>query len=201
MPMGAGNYDACLDGMGQPDSLMCGFGGAVCINDGGDPAFVSVCTQPACVDDCDCPPGPGTGNAAVTCGDIAGDDMDPECYLDCSSGETCPDGMACFINSICVHDSGTGGNEWGACEGGAECPVGDLCIVDDTMAESFGVCSDQGCTLPADCPTPPPTGDAPVVCSDITAPPNDCWLDCGSMQTCPDGMMCFSSFLCMWPLP
>lgn len=201
-PDGNGNYNACLDAMDQADAALCGFGGATCINDGGDPAFVSVCSQGACLDACDCPAAPGTGNAAVTCGEIAGDDADPECYLDCSNAETCPDGMDCFIGLVCVHDSGNGAVDYAVCETGVECPIGDLCIVDDPMMPANGVCSDQNCIVAGDCPPAPATGDAPVACADITTlAGNDCFLDCAGGQTCPDGMSCFSNTLCMFPLP
>ncbi len=202
MPTGIGNYDACLDAMNQADAALCGFGGATCINDGGDPAIVSVCSQGACVDDCDCPPGPGTGDAPVTCGEIAGDDMIPECFLDCSSGQTCPDDMGCFSGLICVHDGGAGGDEYGTCTGSAECPLEDTCIVADM--DMFGVCSGQGCTDAMDCPAAPATGTAPVECANLTAPDmiNDCYLDCSvGGTTCPDGMECFMGTLCMWPQP
>ena len=200
VPSGVGNYDACLDGANMPNSLLCGFGGAVCINDGGSPAFASVCSQSVCDDACDCPAAPPTGNSVVSCEDITGD-LVPECYLDCSAGEDCPDDMACFLGFVCVHDGGGGGEDYGPCETGTECPIGDLCIVDDTMAPTFGVCSDQGCVTPADCPVAPPTGNAPVTCELITTGANDCFLECSAGQTCPDGMQCFSNFLCMWPLP
>ncbi len=49
----------------------------------------SVCTSP-CMDDTDCPV-PATGDATVVCAGPVGD----QCLLDCSGGETCPDGMDC----------------------------------------------------------------------------------------------------------
>lgn len=195
-----GNYDACLDARNVPDSRMCGFAGAICINDGATPAAVSACSQSVCVDECDCPAAPATGDSVVTCDDIAGDDMTPECFLDCSGGETCPDDMGCFAGLLCVHDSGAGGDDYGACETGAVCPLGDTCIVDDPDAVEFGACSAQGCANAGDCPAAPATGNAVVVCEEITGSVNDCFLDCSFGETCPDGMQCYGGFICMWPV-
>jgi hypothetical protein len=50
----------------------------------------------------DCPAAPATGDAPVACGDIGlGADS---CYLDCSAGQTCPDGMLCDegIGGVCI---------------------------------------------------------------------------------------------------
>lgn len=58
-------------------------------------AELNVCV-PGCemVEDC---PVPATGDAIVTCiGAPAG------CVLDCSNGETCPDGMECAPTNACM---------------------------------------------------------------------------------------------------
>jgi hypothetical protein len=39
----------------------------------------------------------------VLCEDVTADD-EPDCVLDCSAGQTCPTGMVCFGNNICVWD-------------------------------------------------------------------------------------------------
>jgi len=195
---GIGNYDACLDAMGDPNSLLCGFPGSTCIN-GGTPPTVSVCSQTVCVDDCDCPQAPPGGNAAVTCGDLVGTPT-PECYLDCSGGETCPTDMDCYAGALCVHAEEVEG--WGSCVDSGSCGVNDTCIVDDPMMVTLGVCSTEDCSGPADCPAAPATGTAPVTCgSVVAAPPDECYLDCSGGQTCPDGMDCAFNFLCMWPQP
>ncbi|MBL4687876.1 MAG: hypothetical protein JKY37_25020 [Nannocystaceae bacterium] len=200
--MGIGNYDPCLDAMGDADSTLCGFGGSTCINDGTDPTTFTVCSQSACVDECDCPAHPGTGDSVVTCAELAGDDMIPECYLDCANGEDCPDGMGCFGGLVCVHASGAGGDDYGACEGSAECPLGNTCIVDDPDNVTVGVCSDQGCASAAECPPAPVGGTSPVTCNDLTGDINDCFLDCSGVgATCPGGMTCVLDTLCVWPAP
>ena len=63
----------------------------------------AVCLPQGCVDASDCAP-PAIGNAVPTCDDIYnnGSVSENECYLDCSQGESCPDGMACQYGYICV---------------------------------------------------------------------------------------------------
>ncbi|MEM6992117.1 MAG: hypothetical protein AAF721_16525 [Myxococcota bacterium] len=204
-PMGVGNYDPCLDAMDAPDAGMCGFAGATCINEGVVPSAFGVCSQGTCVDSCDCPPSPPTGDADVVCGEIAGDDMIDECFLDCASGQTCPDNMGCFGGLICVHAGSAAPDDWGQCEDSGSCPLGNTCIiVDDGMGGPItnGVCSGQGCLDEMDCPAAPMTGTAPVACMDVTGMVEDCILDCSiGGTTCPDGMSCFAGTLCMWPIP
>jgi hypothetical protein len=53
-----------------------------------DPDY-TVCTLP-CQDDADCPQA-ASGDAQPECAGPGGD----QCVLDCSDGETCPDGMEC----------------------------------------------------------------------------------------------------------
>ena len=60
-----------------------------------------VCTPDGCTDANDCPAPPPGGNASVTCLDANGDDV-PDCRIDCSGGQTCPNGMQCFSDEICV---------------------------------------------------------------------------------------------------
>ena len=62
----------------------------------------AVCT-PTCINSADCVPPPVTGTATLTCVDVAGAPGN-ECLLDCSNGETCPDGMICNEAEICAWD-------------------------------------------------------------------------------------------------
>ncbi len=81
------------------------------------------------------------------------------------------------------------------------CMMSELCVVDDPGMPTVAVCTELGCAVAADCPPAPPGGDAPVECGDINGDgmPADCFLDCSGGQTCPTGMDCFMSFICVWP--
>lgn len=68
-----------------------------CIGDGTGNA---VCLEQGCMDAGDCAV-PATGNAVPTCLDVT-NDMVTDCYLDCSGGEACPDGMACVLDFVCI---------------------------------------------------------------------------------------------------
>ena len=85
-------YGNCFDG-----GESCGLTG-LCLNDGAAPT-IGVCTE-ACNAVGDCPASPG-GTAPVQCTDLTGDGA-PECSLNCSAGQSCPAGMACFQAAICV---------------------------------------------------------------------------------------------------
>jgi hypothetical protein len=61
----------------------------------------SVCSTEGCVDDDDCFEAPASGMSPPTCADMTGDGM-AECFLDCSNGRACPDGMTCELDQICV---------------------------------------------------------------------------------------------------
>jgi hypothetical protein len=77
--------------------------GESCISDSDGMSAFGVCSQPACATAMDCPPAPVTGDAPVACIDAAGD-MELECVLDCSMGQTCPDGMTCYADTVCTHE-------------------------------------------------------------------------------------------------
>lgn len=77
-----------------PDCAAPGF----CLDGAGD---TSVC-QIGCTMAGDCPAAPPTGNAPVTCGLANPGHGGSECYLDCSSGQTCPVGMFCYDGYICA---------------------------------------------------------------------------------------------------
>lgn len=55
----------------------------------------------ACNEVADCPDLPAGGDASSVCNDVTGDAL-PECTIDCSGGETCPDQMSCFFELLCM---------------------------------------------------------------------------------------------------
>jgi hypothetical protein len=195
---GPGNYDVCLGPGDVVDVSGCGAMGATCIT-GGDPPIVGVCSVNPCADVCDCPAAPATGNAAIACDAITGG-ATQFCYLDCSGGETCPDGMLCFGELVCAWPGeNIDGTPYGDCINGgpSTCGIDGLCLNDDVMAPTIGVCT-QDCGGVAECPASP-GGTAPVVCTDVTGDmANECILDCSGGGSCPAGMSCFSSTLCAW---
>jgi len=99
-PPVVGEWNACIDRTGGIDNLLCnwmghpdGTGFLTCLSSseikGGN-----ICTIRDCVDACDCFDAPATGNAVVVCAPILAEGENA-CGLDCSGGETCPDGMEC----------------------------------------------------------------------------------------------------------
>lgn len=193
-----GNYDSCLGAGDVIDVSGCGAMGATCIT-GGDPVIAGVCSINPCADVCDCPAAPATGDAVIAC-DAITDGATQFCYLDCSGGETCPNGMLCFGELVCVWPGeNIDGTPYGDCfDGGpSTCGIDGLCLNDDTMAPTIGVCT-QDCASAAQCPTSP-GGGAPVTCGDLTGDGlGECYLDCSLGAACPAGMTCFSSTLCAW---
>jgi hypothetical protein len=87
----------------QPDNV-CSTG-ETCV--GGTDATTGtteVCAAGSCVDPVvDCPVAPETGDASVACQDIDGE-MGDECVLDCSMGQTCPDGAVCTEAGYCAYE-------------------------------------------------------------------------------------------------
>jgi hypothetical protein len=104
-PVIPGEWNACIDMDGNIDTTLCewmGMGGQTgfigCLTSsemkGANSCFISGCR-----DVCDCFAPPSTGTAEVICDAILeGGDMG--CGLDCSGGQTCPDGMDC-IGTLC----------------------------------------------------------------------------------------------------
>ena len=108
----AGEFELSID-LHDPDSAAGTVGFGDCINEApetacpGDEFCVgtmsgteAVCAYP-CNEASDCPDQPAGGNASSTCEDITGDGI-PECQIDCGGSETCPDGMFCFSDNLCV---------------------------------------------------------------------------------------------------
>lgn len=188
-PAGVPPYGDCVnDGGAQCE-------GGICISDNpADPTFGGC--NPPCMAVGDCPPAP-SGDAPPACVDITGD-MNNECILDCSGGETCPDGM------VCIEDFGL--CAWPVVQepvpGYGDCQNEDamlVCVGEETCLDDAtgGVCS-APCTAPTDCPAAPATGDAPVACGDLGGGADTCYLDCSGGQTCPDLMECVDDSYCHW---
>jgi hypothetical protein len=59
----------------------------------------NICSIEQCEDECDCFAPPATGTAPVICAPVLNDNA-KGCVLDCGSGQTCPDSMAC-ISGYC----------------------------------------------------------------------------------------------------
>ncbi len=165
-----------------------------------------TCAALECLEDCDCPAAPDTGTAESTCAEILSGGG-TACILDCSGSATCPDGMDCIGNQVCmwpdlVCEDPPPEGVYGDCltEGNGVCnDVSATCLQDDTMAPTVGVCAPQGCETDCDCPAAPGTGDPTVSCGTIVeGGGNACFLSCSAGEACPDGMVCFDDFLCMW---
>jgi hypothetical protein len=169
--------------------------GLNCIGDG---ATFGWCGTLDCVDDMVCQPPPATGDAPAVCAPI--NDMTDACVLDCSMGQTCPDGMACFMDFVCVWTLPLPPGYNPCVIPGTGCAMGETCIDDGMMDPAYEVCA-QDCVDVSDCTVGvPETGDAPVTCGDPGgAGANACYLDCSMGQICPDGMQCTNDTLCAWP--
>jgi hypothetical protein len=77
-----------------------------CISDGAMPTW-AVCSQSGCANAADCTSiAPATGTAPVACADPSGMGGPNTCYLDCSAGQDCPDGMSCIADSWCAWPQG-----------------------------------------------------------------------------------------------
>lgn len=188
-----GNYAECLLD-GTPDGTPCD--GAACIIDNDTAPEAGVCMAQGCDYSCQCPPHPGTGNAFVTCEDITGDDVN-DCWIDCQGGATCPDGMSCFGSFICLWSDADETPLYGDCfNGPLTCENGGFCV----GAGASGAYCSVACGDVGDCQPPPATGDAAVSCDDVTMDGMaECWLDCSAGQACPDDMVCFMDFICLFP--
>ena len=156
-----------------------------------------------CMDVCECPAAPPTGDAAPACEDIAGPggpDGIPECFLSCADGETCPDGQECLVNLLCGHTNTNTVGPYEACDPpDLACEDGMLCVFGEIDVNAS--CLEQGCMTEADCSPAPPGGT--VVCADVVpgAGGNECYLDCADGTACPAGWECFDDIACLQPLP
>lgn len=133
-------YEAC--DVTDPDA--CG-DGAKCIGGG--------CMATGCAEDADCA-NPTSGDAPATCFDLDQDEVN-ECFLSCSEGETCPDGMECFADfGFCVYpveDWDCFPDFYGTGDG-CDCGCGTVdpdCAAEDVAAceycDNAGSCSQSAC--------------------------------------------------------
>lgn len=154
-----------------------------------------------CVDACECPSAPATGDATVACGEIDGDATQSECYLDCSDGQVCPDGQSCINDVACGFPTATVGGPYEACNPPeVECEDDWLCILDG-IPSTIGACVGVACGTVADCPVGP--ADGTTACADVipTIPGNECHLACAVDADCPAGASCYLDSLCVYPAP
>jgi Cleaved Adhesin Domain len=191
-------YGDCLNG-GTCDTDL------VCVTDG---MTFGWCGTLDCADDAACEPPPATGDAPPACIPV-NMGMNTVCSLDCSMGQTCPDGMSCVFDSVCAWEPPPPppGDNYGDCfnnPGSCE-PGEDACLDDGGGMPTAGACSQSGCAVAADCPVAPPTGAAVVACGDF-GDGNTCYLDCSMGEACPDGMACTAvgmgpgaGMACLWP--
>ncbi len=104
----ADGYGDCAN---EPDRVACG-PGEICL----DAGSAAACSYQGCADAAGCP-APTTGDASAQCFDIDKDGSN-DCFLDCSGGEACPDGMTCVFEFACL---------WQVlAPGGGMCPDEDL---------------------------------------------------------------------------
>ena len=100
-------HEGFADCLGD-DAVPC-LPGETCVTDAeaGMDASYNVCTYLGCetVEDCPLPPEDEQSTAQVVCGErLEYSDMG-ECFLDCSEGQVCPQGMVCAGDAlVCVHD-------------------------------------------------------------------------------------------------
>ncbi|MEM7151781.1 MAG: hypothetical protein AAF799_03020 [Myxococcota bacterium] len=104
-PPVVGEWNACINEAGNIDNTMCNWMGTpdnmgflTCLSSA-DIKGGNICTISGCEDTCDCFNPPTTGTAEVICAPIL-EGGDNACGLDCSAGQTCPDGMQCG-NGLC----------------------------------------------------------------------------------------------------
>ncbi len=106
-PVIPGEWNSCVDENGGTDNTLCnwmGTGGAVgfigCLTSSTTKG-ANVCMISDCEDACDCFAPPATGDAVVECAEVL-EGGGRACVLNCSNGESCPDGMSCE-GGLCFH--------------------------------------------------------------------------------------------------
>jgi hypothetical protein len=125
---GEQGYGDCFN---NPAMDVC-LAGETCIDDAGMPPGVAVCALQDCAGAGSCPSAPPGGNASPACMDVTGDMVD-ECVLQCAGGATCPTGMACFAEFVCVWGGGVG--------------PGDFTCVDEDLGSATGNAVASGSTV------------------------------------------------------
>lgn len=95
--------------------------------------------------------------------------------------------------------------DWGGCLSDLNVPdpegscgvMGAACIMTETMPEVVYTACAIPCVDVCDCPGPPVSGTASVMCGDIdSAPGEECYLDCSGGEECPDDMDCVNGVYC-----
>lgn len=200
---GPNDYTYCVTPLGTFDSAtICGeMVSCVVGYNGADEIDTAVCGR-SCTTPCDCPAPAASGDATVSCGNVANDDIN-RCYLSCDNGETCPGDMTCRPGEMGGPDYCTYTVQpiepYGSCDAfAAGCAEGSTCSTSGANSICTSLCP-MGSE--AECPVPPLGGD--LDCDAVISPPdgNDCHLNCFMSDDCPDGMSCVNAFgnLCMWP--
>lgn len=187
-----GNYDSCLLPDGSADDTLCGPDPAICIVDGaGDWGVCSV----DCVDVCDCPQAPP--GAVAACDELTGPGAG-NCFLDCSGGAGCPVDYSCFAGLLCIPFIAPPPVPlYGDCVNSDQMCDGGVCVLDNAMAPTLGVCIAQ-CIDVGDCPDP--GGGFSAECIPVIPGPSSCVIDCMPGGVCPNGMDCFQDDFCVWPV-
>ena len=199
----AGNYAYCLDEWGGFDvSGSCGGDAPAhrCLS-ANDPINGVSCSVQNCSTVCDCPAPPPTGDALVACGAFEAEGP-ADCFLDCSGGRTCPDGMECN-DDVCMHPPQPL-SMYGNCRNvDAPCAEGE-CRDYSSGMNDFAMCVD-GCGNSGDC-TPAVTGsDESAQCGGVLSPPLglECYIPCDDSGDCASPMVCVNGSsgteLCIWP--
>ena len=181
---GTGVYGDCVSG----GNAACMGGGGQCVVDNTANPSLGVCYF-SCNEACDCPAPPEGFESQVSCEALLAGSTQTVCIIDCAGGKACPDGMTCFAGAgLCVWGQGDEIPDYGDCiNNSGQCENG-VCVVDDTMNPTQGVCS-PGCQNDASCRAPS-GGDADPFCADFGGGNQFCLLDCTNGETCPDGMIC-----------
>lgn len=106
-PQVPGEWNSCVDENGGVDNTLCNWMGLSgpsgfigCLNSSQTDG-ANVCMISGCEDVCDCFAAPATGNAVIECAEVL-EGGGRACVLNCSNGETCPDGMTCE-GGLCFH--------------------------------------------------------------------------------------------------
>ncbi|MCH9685879.1 MAG: hypothetical protein K0V04_30880 [Deltaproteobacteria bacterium] len=128
----------------------------VCVSDNPAAPTVAVCTEFGCVNAADCAPAPPGGNAPLGCGDINGDGIAEDCFIDCSAMQDCPTGMECFFDFLCVWPVGPVGGSTSSgmgsgSSGGGGIPGLDCCNANGTPGCMEPVIEACVCALDAFC--------------------------------------------------
>ena len=195
---GSTNWGGCLTEYGVVDAAnLCG-AGTMCVLTDSDPVTHTACTL-ECQDSCDCPAPPETGTATVACGNID-DDETNKCYLDCSGGNQCPDGMECVEDQFCAIPSEPA-PMYGMCTAG--CAFPGICAM--TPNGNHQVCVAPCFDYESCVESPDLMATAMPACDYVVNPPpgEECYLNCSGGTSCPHGMTCVSQGvaeeICMWP--